>query len=292
MAFRILLAIHGNQTPEHAIQLLETEPCSRAPLREAAFSFLLAPLAAHGHCSVRGMPTSFVHEADPQPTDKPSEALVRAMKRCISPEVRAPAVKLQTKIAQVVVKADLPWFSGVSAADVLSAVSADATCFTPAQLNELRRFVDISLRLIIPSPPAPPALPPPPLPPSPPPPRPPPTPPPPGGPSPAQPSPSPPPSLSPSPPPLPPRPPPPPLPPGASEAHGIRFTAIVGAGFEFDEGEKSLAKYLRVPSGVLTLSTGSRPTATLPAAKPRPLEVRARVPACFSAAAVATCIQP
>ena len=39
VAFRILLAIHGNQTPEHAIQLLETEPCSRAPLREAAFFF-------------------------------------------------------------------------------------------------------------------------------------------------------------------------------------------------------------------------------------------------------------
>ena len=87
-----------------------------------------------------GMPTSFVHEVDPQPTDKPSEALIRAMKRCISPDVRAPAVKLQTKIAQVIVKADLPWFSGVSAADVLSAVSADATCFTPAQLAELRRF--------------------------------------------------------------------------------------------------------------------------------------------------------
>merc|ERR1719482_373278 len=52
-------------------------------------------------------------------------------------------------------------FSGVRAADIVSAVTGDATCFTKEQMAELRKYVDISVRDITPLPPVPPQQPPP-----------------------------------------------------------------------------------------------------------------------------------
>ena len=44
----------------------------------------------------------------------------------------------------------MPWFSGVSEADILRAITSDVKCFTPDQVVELRQFVDISIDSIIP----------------------------------------------------------------------------------------------------------------------------------------------
>ena len=98
-------------------------------------------------------------EADATPKTKPSAGLIAAMKRCVKPNTSGGKVKLKTDFGiEAQVTADLPWFSGVSSADILSAVMTDATCFTPEQAHELRQFVDLSVRSILPSPPAPPAF--------------------------------------------------------------------------------------------------------------------------------------
>ena len=103
-----------------------------------------------GASAVRMAPANpeFVTESDGTPKAKPSKELIDAMKRCISASVKEDEVQLSSKAAgiEVHVKADLPWFAGVSASDILSAVTSDATCFTPVQLQELRKFADISVR--------------------------------------------------------------------------------------------------------------------------------------------------
>ena len=84
------------------------------------------------------MSTTFLREADPKPNGKPSAALVHAMKRCVSPGVAQSSLQLVDPEdgLEVIVKADLPWFAGVTSTDILSAVAADAKCFTPSQLQE------------------------------------------------------------------------------------------------------------------------------------------------------------
>ena len=107
-------------------------------------------------------PTELVSaEAEDAPTEKPSDALIAAMKACISPDAADERVRLPDSGIEVHLKVDLPWFAGVSEADILRAVRADASCFTLEQMQELRRYVDISVRSILPSPPSPPAPPPP-----------------------------------------------------------------------------------------------------------------------------------
>ena len=78
-------------------------------------------------------------------SEKPSPELVAAMKHCLPPHSgfakKSASIVLGSNLFHVTVD-NLPWFSGVSAADILSAVTAgDASCFTAAQRQELRKFV-------------------------------------------------------------------------------------------------------------------------------------------------------
>ena len=138
----------------------------------------------------------------PVEREVPSEALLRAMRRCGAAGAAEQMVTLQRQGREVEVRVRVPHrdFGQVTGGDIVRAVGSDMDCFTPELRGELSRFVVVSSPPIlsyeiVPAPSPPPPTPPAPAPPPPPPPAP------------------PPPEPEPPPPPPPPRPPLPPPPP-------------------------------------------------------------------------------